>query len=293
MNSPPEIANNYMELAIRKVKIPYLKMFILGIYGGFFISLAALCSLVCSYRMTGGDSRYYSGLVFPIGLMLSLCAGSELFSANCLLVIPLFCRKIFISEMLILWLLVYLGNLVGGFIMSLLIVYGHVGHLFDRGLAQLFVNTASSKTTMGFGDAFVKGILCNFCICLSVWISLGAKDLFSKIAALWTPILVFVACGFEHCVDEMFYIPAGLFASYEYHLTRVKLNWGRFFYKSLIPVTLGNICGGALLVGLGYWYIYLTPDSSDPIAPFDNRIPPVDTQIVKNNNINKDVNENK
>ena len=293
MYSPPEIANNYIELAIRKVKIPYLKMFILGIYGGFFISLAALCSLVCSYRMTGGESRFYSGLVFPIGLLLCLCAGAELFTANCLLVIPLFCRKILISEMLILWLLIYLGNLVGGFIMSFLIVYGHVANLFDKGLAQLLVSTARGKTTIGFGDTFVKGILCNFCICLSVWISLGAKDLFSKMAALWTPILAFMACGFEHCVDNMFYIPAGLFASYEYHIARVKLDWGRYFYKSLIPVTLGNICGGAILVGFGYWYIYLTPDSFDSIAPFDNRIPPINKQIDQNNNIKNDVNENK
>ena len=293
MNSPPEIANSYMELGIKKVKIPYPKMFILGIYAGFFISSGALCSLVCSYRMTGGDSRFYSGLVFPIGLMLCLCAGSELFTGNCLLVIPLFCCLILISEMLISWLIVYLGNFVGGFIMSLLVVYGHVTHLFDYGLAQVFVTTATNKTTLSFGDAFVKGILCNFCVCLSVWMSLAAKDLFSKIAALWAPILLFISCGFEHCVANMFFIPAGLFASYEYHITRVKLDWGRYFYKNLIPVTLGNICGGGILVGLGYWYIYLTPDSCNTLPPIDNNVPYNDNQIPQNNNkVENDVNTN-
>ena len=265
-------------------------MFVLGIYAGFFIATGALCSVVCSYRMTGGDSRFFSGLVFPIGLMLCLCAGSELFTGNCLLVIPLLCRKILISEMLFSWLFVYLGNFFGGFIMSILIVYSHVTNLFDYGLAKAFVTTATNKTTIGFGDAFVKGILCNFCVCLSVWLSLGAKDLFSKIAALWTPILLFIACGFEHCVANMFFIPAGLFSSYEYHISRVKLDWGRYFYKNLIPVTLGNICGGAILVGLGYWYIYLTPDSLNSIKPINNPVSPIDNKMPQNHNMENNVN---
>ena len=113
---------------------------------------------------------------------------------------------------------------------------------------------------MGFGEAFVKGILCNFLVCLAVWLSFGAKDLFSKIIAIWIPIFLFISCGFEHTIANMFTIPAGLFASYEYDLERGKLNWGRFIYKNLIPVTLGNIFGGAVLVGVAYWYIFLTPN---------------------------------
>ena len=179
MNSPPEIARLYMEAGIKKVKLPYIKMFILGIYAGFYIGSGGVCASVCSYRMSGGDARFYSGLVFPIGLMLVLCAGAELFTGNCLLVIPLCCKKITISEMLISWGIVYLGNLIGGVIMALLVVYGHVTHLFDYSLAQVFVTTAISKTNLSFGDAFVKGILCNFFVCLSVWLSFGAKDLFS------------------------------------------------------------------------------------------------------------------
>jgi formate/nitrite transporter len=211
--------------------------------------------------MTGGDGRFISGLVFPIGLMLVLCAGAELFTGNCLLIIPFCCKKITIGEMLISWLIVYIGNFVGGIIMAFLVVYGHVPNLFENSLAQSLVNTATMKTTLSFGDAFVKGILCNFFVCLSVWLSFGAKDFFSKIAGLWTPILLFISCGYEHVVANMFYIPAGLFSSYEYDLPRPNLDWGRLFYKNLIPVTLGNICGGVILVGLGYWYVYLTPDN--------------------------------
>ena len=262
MNSPAEIARNYIDIGVKKVKLPYIKMFLLGVYAGLYIASGGICASVCSFRMTGGDSRFYSGLVFPIGLMLVLCAGAELFTGNCLLIIPLCCKKITIGELLISWLIVYIGNFIGGLFLAILIVYGHVTNLFEKNLAQILVNTAIAKTSLSFGDAFVKGILCNFFVCLSVWLSFGAKDFFSKISALWTPILLFIACGYEHVVANMFYIPAGLFASYEYNLPRLNLNWGRYFYKNIIPVTLGNICGGTILVGLGYWYIYLTPDYS-------------------------------
>ena len=261
MNSPDQIARNYINVGVKKVNLPYIKMFILGIYAGMYIASGGICSEVCGYRMTGGDGTFIRELVFPIGLMLVLCAGAELFTGNCLLIIPLCCKKITIGEMLISWLIVYIGNFVGSIILALLIVYGHVTDLFEKALAQTMVNTAIMKTTLSFGDAFVKGILCNFFVCLSVWLSFGAKDLFSKISGLWTPILLFIACGFEHVVANMFFIPAGLFASYEYDLPRPDLNWGRLFYKNIIPVTLGNICGGCILVGLGYWYIYLTPEN--------------------------------
>ena len=261
MYSPAEIARNYINIGIKNVKLPYIKMFILGIYAGMFIASGGICSIVCSYRLTGGDGRFISGLVFPIGLMLVLCAGAELFTGNCLLIIPLCCKKITIGEMLISWLIVYIGNFVGGIIMAFFVVYGHVSNLFENSIAQSLVNTATMKTILSFGDAFVKGILCNFMVCLSVWLSFAAKDFFSKMAGLWTPILLFISCGYEHVVANMFYIPAGLFSSYEYNLPRPDLDWGRLFYKNLIPVTLGNICGGVILVGLGYCYVYLTPDN--------------------------------
>lgn len=260
MNHPPEIAKLYIEAGTRKARLSIPKMIVLSIYGGFFISSGALCSLACSFRMSGGDARFYNGLVFPIGLMLVLCAGAELFTENCLMVIPLFCRQISISEMLLNWLIVFFGNFIGSLIMAVLVVYGHVTHLFDYSLAQLSVTNAIELSTNGFGEEFVKGVLGNFCICLAVWLSFGARDLFSKIAALWGPTLLMAACGYEHVVSNMFYIPAGIFASYEYDLPRPSLNWGRLFYKNLIPVTLGNLIGGAILVGFGYWYVYLTPN---------------------------------
>lgn len=272
MNSPPEIAKEYLEFAKKQVRLTLPKLIILSIYAGFFISSGAICSLACSYRLTGGDGRFYAGLVGPIGLMLCLCAGAELFTANCLLVIPVFCRQISIIDMLINWGITFLGNFVGGMLMAVLIVYGHVTNLFDYALASYLVTEGIEKTSLSFGDAFVKGILGNFCLCLSIWLSFGAKDLFSKIAALWTPFALLRACGYEHIVSNMFYIPAALMAASEYNLVKDNLSWGRYFYKNLIPVLLGNIIGGAILMGFGYWYIYLTPD----------------TCCSKNNNINND-----
>ena len=275
--SPPEIAKEYVEYSIKQVRLPIPKLIILSIYAGFFISSGEICSLACSYRLTGGDGRFYAGLVGPIGLMLCLCAGAELFTANCLLVIPVFCRQISIIDMLINWGITFLGNFVGGMLMAVLIVYGHVTHLFDYALASYLVTEGIEKTSLSFGDAFVKGILGNFCLCLSIWLSFGAKDLFSKIAALWTPFALLRACGYEHIVSNMFYIPAALMAASEYNLVKDNLSWGRYFYKNLIPVLLGNIIGGAILMGFGYWYIYLTPD----------------TCCSKNNNINNDNVNNK
>ena len=296
MNSPPEIAKEYVDSAIRQVRLPIPKLIILSIYAGFFISSSAICSLACSYRLTGGDGRFYQGLVSPIGLMLCLCAGAELFTANCLLVIPLFCRKITIVDMLINWLITFLGNFIGGLVMAAFIVYGHITHLFDYALASYLVSIGEEKTDLSFGDAFVKGMLCNFCLCLSVWLSFGAKDLFSKIAALWTPFALFSACGYEHLVANMFYIPGALFAASEYDLVKDKLSWGRYFYKNLIPVLLGNIAGGAILMGMGYWYIYLTPDScctkNNMVIPINKNVNVPDMQNqpeINNQNVNTDV----
>lgn len=257
MNSPPEIAKAYCAAGIKKANTPPLKAFILACYAGVFIASGGAVSAIASYNAGDGMSRFMSGLVFPIGLMLVLCAGAELFTGNCLLVIPLFEGKITIGQMLISWLIVYVGNFVGSIFTAVLVVYGHIPDLFKKAIANVLVNTASSKCQLSFGDAFVKGIWCNFFVCLAVWVAFGAKELSSKIMGLWTPILLFIVCGYEHSVANMYFIPAGLFASYEYHIPRVKLNWGRLFYKNLIPVTLGNIVGGSVLVGAGYWFIYL------------------------------------
>ena len=147
MNSPPEIAIAYIESSIRRMRLPIPKLVIQSLYAGFFISMSEICSLACSYRLTGGDGRYYSGIVSPIGIMLCLCCDAELFTANNLLVIPLFSKKIFIADMLINWLITFFGNFIGCLLMAVLIVYGHITHLFDYALASYLVSTEIGRAS--------------------------------------------------------------------------------------------------------------------------------------------------
>lgn len=257
MNAPPEIAKLYSAAAVKKANATILSTFILALYAGMYIASGGICATIASYQVVGGAGKMLSGLVFPIGLTLVLCAGAELFTGNCLMIIPVLEGKITILQLLLSWLIVYVGNFIGGLFIALMVVYGHVLDMFEKKLAASAVSTGIAKCSLSFGDAFVKGMLCNFYVCLAVWVAFGAKDLHSKILGLWTPVLLFVVCGYEHSVANMYYIPAALFASYEYDIPRTNLNWGRYFYKNLIPVTLGNIVGGSLLVGVGYWFIYL------------------------------------
>ncbi len=141
--------------------------------------------------------------------------------------------------------------------------------LFNNGLAASMISTAAGKVSLSFGDAFLRGIACNFLVCIAVWISFAAKQVSSKIIGLFFPIMMFVLCGFEHSVANMYYIAAGIFAKGNAAyleaellpaLTYLALTWGAMFTKNLLPVTLGNIIGGAVLVGLAYWFVYLKDD---------------------------------
>ena len=141
---------------------------------------------------------------------------------------------------------------------SLLFVYGHTPDLYGGKLAEVLASTAAAKTSLSFSDAFIRGVLCNFLVCIAVWITIGASNGADKVLGLYPPIFVFVLAGYEHCVANMFYIPAGIFASYEYNIAADGLNWLTFFTRNLIPVTLGNIIGGALIVGGGYFFAFLS-----------------------------------
>ena len=261
MNSPLEIGQLCIQYGINKVKRPKLKTFILSIFGGFFLGSGALLSSICSYYFVGGQAQYYSGLVFPIGIIFVYCAGAELFTVNCLLIIPLLSRHITSVEMLLSWAIVFIGNFIGSILISLLVVYGHIPNMFEINLAQIIIKNGIEKCSLNFGEALIKGILCNIYNCLGIWVSLGGKEMRSIILGLWISLFLFPACGLEHCIANMYYITAGLFSCYEYGLDNTILNWGRLFYKNLIPVTIGNIVGGAGLVGFPYFYIYLTNDN--------------------------------
>ena len=262
MNSPKEIAVAYCAAGEAKAKLPVYKTFILAIFAGFFIALAGAGSTVAAATVENPSlAKFLSACIFPAGLLMVLIAGSELFTGNCLLIIPVLCRKIKIRAMIKNLIVVVIGNFIGSVIIAFLCSYGGVFALFNEAVAKTVVNTAAAKCNIPFVQAVIKGILCNFMVCLAVWMSFGAKTVSGKLAALFFPILIFVACGFEHNVANMFYIPAGLFTVSNGAYTAINavdgLNWANFIVKNLIPVTIGNIIGGAGLIGAGYWTVYL------------------------------------
>lgn len=262
MNGPSQIAQNYVNVGVGKTRYGLLKTFVLGIMAGAFIGMGAFGSTVASVGVQPlALSRVLSALVFPIGLVLVLCAGGELFTGNSLVLVPVLEKRIKAREMLRNWGLAYAGNLVGSILLAELIVLSGSLNLYP-GLSEAVIKTAAAKCNIPFEAALIKGVLCNFMVCLAVWISFGASEMAGKIMAAYLPIFLFVLCGFEHCVANMYFIPVGLFSSFVYpdiasSVGISGLSWLSFIVRNLIPVTVGNIVGGAVCVGCVYWAAYL------------------------------------
>lgn len=269
--TPAEISIAAIDTGIKKVKTSRLNQFILAILAGVFIAFAAEASNMAAFNLLGnpetfGLGKTLAGTIFGTGLMLVVVAGGELFTGNSLIMAGVLEKKIKISELLNNWLFVFLGNFVG----ALLIAYmmNHTG-LFNsglNGLGGITIRIASSKVSLTFIPAFYLGIMCNWLVCLAVWMSYGSKDLIGKIFAIFFPIWLFITSGFEHSVANMYYIPAGIMAKSNpawvaaSQLTPSQLdhlNWGTFITKNIIPVTLGNIVGGAIFAAATYWFVYV------------------------------------
>ncbi len=260
MNTPLQIAENYITIGKGKTELPIIKTLLLAILAGFFIALAGVGATVAGVGIKSASvAKFLGACIFPAGLAMVLIAGSELFTGNSLLVIPLLTREIKFAKMLRNWVLVYIGNFLGSLIISAFCTYGHVFSLFGNATAESVVNIAAAKVNMPFSDALIKGVLCNLLVCIAVWMAFSAKDTAGKIIGLFFPIMIFVLCGFEHSVANMYYIPAGILTAKEYGISAENLTWGAFFVRNLIPVTIGNIIGGGT-VGVFYWAIYLKKD---------------------------------
>ena len=259
MLSPAQIAEKYVTVGKSKANTPVGKMFVLALFAGIFIAIAGASATIASCMVDNASiSRLVNSLIFPAGLAMVVLAGSELFTGNCLILVSVLKKEVSFLSYIKCLAIVYVGNLIGSIFTAALFVYGHTPDLYGGKLADVLANTAAAKTSLSFSDAFIRGILCNILVCIAVWITIGAVNGADKVLGLYPPIFVFVIGGYEHCVANMFYIPAGLFAASEYSIAKEGLTWGAFFVKNLLPVTLGNIVGGALLVGVGYWVAYLT-----------------------------------
>ena len=267
MLTSKELATEYIELGYKKANYPLYKMIGLAILAGMFIAFASVASNAVSATVQNGSiAKLLAGLIFPGGLAMVVCCGTELFTGDCLLTIALLKKKITISKMLRCWFFVYVGNLIGSvFIAFLIYSSGHLS-LFDNAIAINTIKVAVKKVSITFTQGISLGILCNILVCTAVIMAASCKSMTDKIVGLFFPILLFIVSGFEHSVANMYYIPAGLFAltnkdyvilAKQQGILVEKLNLVSFFTDNLLPVTIGNIIGGAICIGVMYWFLYL------------------------------------
>lgn len=257
MFAPSQIAENFIGVGEAKTSLKFFKMLVLAFIAGMFIALAGIGSTIASVSIQAPSvGKLVSGAIFPAGLAMVVIAGSELFTGNCLIVVSVLARKVKLIQMVKNLVIVYFGNLLGALFVSAGVVYSHVPSLFGGKAAEVIVSTAAAKATLPFGDALIKGIFCNILVCLGVWMAASSKNIGGKILAMFFPVFLFVVCGFEHCIANMYYIPAGIMAAAEYGIAAEGLNLFGFFVTNLIPVTIGNIIGGCG-IGALYWIAYL------------------------------------
>lgn len=247
MLTPAETARTCVEIGKKKAALAAAPMFLLAVLAGAYIGLAGVAATFGNVYV----NKVMGAAIFPAGLAMVIVAGSELFTGNSLMSVALLEREITLQKLLRNWLIVYAGNLLGGLLVAALTVLaGTFG-----GVYETVVATAQAKVSLPFGEALLRGVLCNVLVCVAVWMTFAAQTAGGKIAALYLPILAFVLCGFEHSVANMFYIPAGIFAATRYGVD-AGLTVGRMWLGNLIPVTLGNVLGGCA-VGAVYWRVYL------------------------------------
>lgn len=274
-----------------KVKRPIIKVLILSIFGGFFVGLSAAFSSICEYNLIEGLSQFYKGMAFPLGIIMIYCAGGELITGNMLLSIAFFSGKINLLEMLLSWLMVLVGNFIGCILISILIVYSHIPNMFNVNLAQIIIATGNKKCGLNLGEAFIQALLGNFLNCSGIMIAMIGKEMRSVLLGLFIPNFVIMVLGLGHLVADLYYILAGLFLSYEYGLDSTEMNWGKLFYKSLLPDFFGNLIGGGILVGVIYWYIFLSRDRTKKKIKQDKKIEetPKNKEEPQINNENKNL----
>ena len=242
------VANDYIEIAKSKTSAPWHKTLVLAVMAGAFIAFGGAVATIAASGTTGMQSSLIKGAVFPLGLILVVVCGVELFTGNCLFALPLLSRDIKPSAAFKNLGIVYVGNLIGGALIAVLVVFAA-----GKSLADLFVGVDATKCGLNFGEAFLRGILCNMLVCLAVWSAVAAKTVGGKILAVYLPIFAFVVCGFEHSVANMYYLTAGLVAKAAFG-SELSVSLGSGIVHCLIPSTLGNIIGGTL-IGVAFWAV--------------------------------------
>ncbi len=256
--TPCEIARRVYSIGVVKATMPALPMLMLAVLAGAFIAFGAMFfTLVVTDSSLGfGITRLLGGLAFSTGLILVIVGGAELFTGNNLIAMAWASGEVTTGRLLRSWALVYAGNLIGSLGSAVFVWLSGTLHLADGAIAATAVSIASAKVALPFGEAFVRGILCNALVCLAVWMCFAARSVTDRILAIVFPISAFVALGFEHSVANMYLIPVGMLAAHDLGIDNGALDLAGFL-GNLVPVTLGNLLGGSILVALVYWLIYV------------------------------------
>jgi len=289
---PGEVAGNACNASKAKTGLPVGKMIVLGLLAGAYIGFGAYLATTVSHDVPAylgnGISQLLLGSVFTVGLMLVIIAGAELFTGNNMfMMVGALEGTIGWGSLVKNWIIIWVFNFVGALILVFLVFgafyAGDAPGLFGGGVGAKAVAIAKGKVELTWFAAFFRAILCNWLVCLAVWLALASKDVIGKIFGIFFPIMAFVTMGMEHSVANMFFIPMGLMIKGNQTILEVaaatatdpeaykaavqsNLTWGALFVKNLIPVTIGNIIGGAIFVGTSYWYSFLRKPKSPPAA---------------------------
>jgi formate transporter len=264
---PAEMATRAEYLGVQKAETGILKTFALAILAGGFIAMGSVFATTTAAgtgSMPFGAAKLMTGFVFCLGLVLVVVAGAELFTGNNLIVMAWASRKVSTRKLLRNWTIVYGGNFVGSVGMAALVFLSGQYTFGGGAVGETALKIAAGKVELGFIQAVSLGTLCNTLVCLAVWLTFSARTTVDKIAAIIFPVTAFVAAGFEHSIANMYFIPFGLMIKQfdpnfvvQSGVDVSTLTWGTFLLNNLLPVTIGNIIGGAALVSATYWAIFL------------------------------------
>lgn len=266
--SPAEVVNTYIENSKGKVQTKFFVLLVKAIFAGMMIALGAAGSQVACHAITNvGVARFVAASVFPMGLMMVVLTGAELFTGDCLMGMAAVKKEIKWLSMLRVLVVVYIGNLIGALLVTGLAFWAGQMNYSGGLLGAYAIKTAVGKSSMSFGSAFASGILCNVLVCAAVLLAMAAKDVPGKLLSCFFIVLLFVLSGYEHCVANMFYLPMGMLANmnadyaalamrtYGLGIEQLSLcNVATLIVKNLIPVTLGNIVGGMCVLGIPFAY---------------------------------------
>lgn len=252
--TPKEIAASFVVSGRNKAALSVARMVILSIYAGAFIGFGSYAFTVAT-AITGTGfevtlAKFLGAGVFPVGLMLVVFFGAELFTSNTLMTISLFEKEITMSQMLKNWVFVYLGNFIGSVALALLL---SKSGLYGEAMTAKAIAISEAKVAIPLIAVIIRGTFCNVFVVLAAWMQTGAKDITGKIFAIWFPIMFFVLAGYEHSVANMFFMPMGLFLGAD-------ITWGQILLNNILPVTIGNIIGGGILIPAVAYCAYLKKD---------------------------------